>query len=135
MPCRAGASGITVDGVGNPKMETISIKVSAELSARVSRLAARKATTRSAVIRAAIEAYSGDEERSFWRRTLSEGRIEAADLERAIRLMHTHRAIETTLERARQFGAGARDALAGVPAGPATRALDDVVEFCIARAN
>jgi len=67
MPCRAGASGITVDGVGNPKMETISIKVSAELSARVSRLAARKATTRSAVIRAAIEAYSGDEERSFAR--------------------------------------------------------------------
>ena len=48
-------------------MKTISIKVPAALSARVSRLAAREATTRSAIIRAAIEAYSGGEERSFGR--------------------------------------------------------------------
>jgi octaprenyl-diphosphate synthase len=79
--------------------------------------------------------HGGDEERSFWRRTLSAGRIEAGDLEHAIRLMQTHGAIEATLERARQFGASARDALAGVPAGPSTSALDDVVEFRIARAN
>jgi octaprenyl-diphosphate synthase len=76
-----------------------------------------------------------DEERAFWRRTLSEGSIEAGDLERAIGLVHAHGAIETTLERARQFGAVARDALDAVPAGPSRHALDEVVEFCIARAT
>jgi octaprenyl-diphosphate synthase len=47
----------------------------------------------------------------------------------------THRAIEATLERARHFGAGARDALADVPPGPSSRALDEVVDFCIGREN
>jgi octaprenyl-diphosphate synthase len=79
--------------------------------------------------------HGGEEERAFWRRTLAEGSIEAGDLERAIALMRRHAAIESTLDRARQFGALARDALARVPAGPASSALDEVVGFCIARAN
>jgi octaprenyl-diphosphate synthase len=78
---------------------------------------------------------AGEEERAFWRRTLSEGRIEDGDFGRAVHLMQTHRAIEATLERARHFGAIARDALAGVPPGPPTRALDEVVHFCISRAS
>jgi octaprenyl-diphosphate synthase len=76
-----------------------------------------------------------EEERRFWTRTLSEGKVEAGDFERAVDLMRTHRAIEATLERARAFGAVARDALAGVPVGPATRALYEVVDFCVSRAN
>jgi octaprenyl-diphosphate synthase len=79
--------------------------------------------------------HGTDEERRFWTRTLSEGKVEAGDFEHAVRLIETHGAIETTLERARQFGASAREALAHVPAGASTRALNEVVDFCIGRAS
>ena len=78
----------------------------------------------------------GDEqERAFWKRTLSEGRIGEGDLEQAVRLMKKHHAIEATLERARHYGAIALDALAIFPAGPSARALADVIGFCVSRAN
>jgi octaprenyl-diphosphate synthase len=77
----------------------------------------------------------GEQERAFWKRTLSEGRIEAGDLEQAVRFMKKHNAIEATLERARHYGAIARDALAIFPAQPNARALADVIGFCISRAN
>jgi octaprenyl-diphosphate synthase len=77
----------------------------------------------------------GEEERSFWNRTLSDGKIEAGDFDHAVRLMRRHRAIEVTLDRARQFGSLARDALAEVPPGPSTRALDEVIDFSIGRAG
>jgi octaprenyl-diphosphate synthase len=79
--------------------------------------------------------HGAEEERRFWTRTLSEGKVEAGDFEHAVRLMKTHRAIEATIERARQFGAVARDALADIPPGASNRALDDVVDFCIGRAS
>jgi octaprenyl-diphosphate synthase len=77
----------------------------------------------------------GDEERAFWKRTLSEGRIEAGDFESAVRLMQRHGAIEATLDRARHYGAQARAALAALPDGVSTQALSDVIEFCIKRAS
>ena len=77
----------------------------------------------------------GEQERAFWKRTLSEGRIEAGDLEQAVRFMKKHNAIEATLERARHYGAIARDALAIFPAQPNARALADVIGFCISRAS
>src|SRR5262249_7867611 len=76
-----------------------------------------------------------EQERAFWTRTLSEGKIEAGDFERAVHLMKTHGAIEATLERAGSFGALARDALAAVPPGPSRQALHEVVDFCIRRAG
>lgn len=76
-----------------------------------------------------------DDERRFWNRTLVEGTIEPDDFEYAVHLMKMHRAIEATLDRARHFGAVARDALAGFPPGPSTHALNEVVGFCISRAN
>ena len=77
----------------------------------------------------------GEQERAFWKRTLSDGKIEAGDLEQALRLMKKHNAIEATLERARHYGAIARDALAIFPAEIHARALADVIDFCISRAN
>jgi octaprenyl-diphosphate synthase len=77
----------------------------------------------------------GEQERAFWKRTLGEGKIEDQDLEQAVRLMKKHHAIEATLERARHYGAIARDALAIFPTGPNTRALADVIGFCISRAS
>jgi octaprenyl-diphosphate synthase len=77
----------------------------------------------------------GNDERAFWQRTLSEGKIEDGDLEHAIRLMKKHNALEATLERARHYGAIARDALAIFPDLPTTRALSDVIGFCVSRAS
>lgn len=77
----------------------------------------------------------GDEvERAFWRRTLEQGTIADGDLERAVTIMRRHRALEDTIERARHYGAMARDALALFPKGPLKQALLDAVDFCIARA-
>lgn len=76
-----------------------------------------------------------DAERAFWKRSLEQGEIEDADLEKAIAIMHRHRALEDTIERARHYGAMARDALALFPNGPLKQALLDTVDFCIARAH
>ncbi|MGI4764187.1 MAG: polyprenyl synthetase family protein [Janthinobacterium lividum] len=75
------------------------------------------------------------EERAFWARTLEKGEIGDGDLETAIATMRRHRAIEDTIERARHYGAMARDALELFPASDHKAALLDVVDFCIRRAN
>ena len=62
---------------------------------------------------------------------LQAGQIEDGDLEQAIWLMKKHSAIEATLERARHYGAIARDALAIFPDQPPTRALAGVIGFCV----
>ena len=74
-------------------------------------------------------------ERAFWRRTLEEGQASAADLDEAISLMARHRSIEDTIQRARHYGAIAKDALALFPDSPMKAALEEAVEFCIARSN
>jgi octaprenyl-diphosphate synthase len=76
-----------------------------------------------------------ESERTFWRRVLEKGDASAADLEQAIVLMAKHRALEDTIQRARHYGAIAKDALALFPASPMKTALEDTVEFCIARSN
>jgi len=76
-----------------------------------------------------------ESERAFWRRALEDGRSTDADLEQAIVLMAKHRALEDTIQRARHYGAIARDALALFPASPMKEALEESVEFCIARSN
>jgi octaprenyl-diphosphate synthase len=76
-----------------------------------------------------------DEERAFWKRTLEDGDIREGDLETALATMKSHRALEDTVERARHYGAMARDALELFPASDWKRALIDVVGFCVARAH
>lgn len=49
--------------------------------------------------------------------------------------MRRHRALEDTIERARHYGAIARDALALFPKSPMKQSLLDAVDFCIARAH
>jgi octaprenyl-diphosphate synthase len=74
-------------------------------------------------------------ERTFWRRALEDGDATEADLQHAIGLMAKHRALEDTIQRARHYGAIAKDALALFPASPMKEALEETVEFCIARSN
>lgn len=75
-----------------------------------------------------------DEERAFWRRTLSEGTIEDGDLEKAVGLMRQHKSLEDTVDRARHYGAMAKDALGLFPASPMRQALEETVDFCVSRA-
>jgi octaprenyl-diphosphate synthase len=75
-----------------------------------------------------------ESERAFWTRTLAQGEVVEADLDRAIALVTKHHAIEDTVGRARHYGAIATDALALVPPSEIKTALEETVEFCIARA-
>ena len=76
-----------------------------------------------------------DTERSFWRRTLENGKVAPGDLEHAVALMERHGALRDTIERARHYGAIARDALGLFPDSAAKHALLDTVDFCIARGH
>jgi len=76
-----------------------------------------------------------EDERRFWRRCLVEGAQREDDLERAISLIRRLGALDDTVERARHYGAMARDALGLFPAGPAKTALTEVIDFCIERAH
>jgi octaprenyl-diphosphate synthase len=75
-----------------------------------------------------------DEDRAFWTRCLQGGDIRDGDLERAIDLLKRTRALEDTVERARHYGAMARDALAPFKDSEHKKALLEVVAFCVARA-
>ncbi len=76
-----------------------------------------------------------DEERDFWRRTLERGVQSKQDLEQAAALMERHGAIRDTVERARHYGAMARDALGIFMEGAEKAALMEVVDFCIERTH
>ncbi|MDE1145249.1 MAG: polyprenyl synthetase family protein [Azospirillaceae bacterium] len=74
-----------------------------------------------------------DEERTFWRRTLEDIDQRDGDLEHALELMQRHNTLRDSVERARHYGAVARDALGLFPASPIKRALLDVIDFVVDR--
>ncbi|MEN9753945.1 MAG: hypothetical protein RLZ07_327 [Pseudomonadota bacterium] len=74
-------------------------------------------------------------ERAFWKRTLEEGQHGDAELAEAMSIVKKHRAIEDTIDRARHYGAMARDALAIFADTPMKRAMLEAVDFCISRAH
>ncbi len=75
----------------------------------------------------------GEAERGFWRRTLEDLEQRDGDLDHAIELMTRHGTLRATLDRARHYGETARHALAPFRDGPEKRALDEVIDFCLAR--
>ncbi len=75
-----------------------------------------------------------DEDRLFWRRTLEDQKQSEGDLEHAIHLMGKHQALEDSVERARHYGAIARDALGIFDQGPHQKAFMELIDFCIERA-
>jgi octaprenyl-diphosphate synthase len=74
-----------------------------------------------------------EEERAFWRRAMEDGEQREGDFEHALGLLERHGALAASFERARHYGAMAKDALGLFPDGEAKRALLAVVEFCIER--
>ncbi len=73
-------------------------------------------------------------ERAFWERTLARLEQVPEDLATALSLMERHGTLRDTIERARHYGAIARDALAFFPPGPVADALSETIDFCIHRA-
>jgi len=74
-----------------------------------------------------------DIERTFWRRTLGELNQKEGDLEKAIGLMNKHQSLEDTVERARHYGAIAKDAIGIFDDCPEKSALIDAIDFSIYR--
>jgi octaprenyl-diphosphate synthase len=75
------------------------------------------------------------EEREFWRRTLERGEQTDSDFDSACAILGRHGALRDTVERARHYGAIARDALGIFADGEPKRAMMEVVDFCIERAH
>jgi len=74
-----------------------------------------------------------EEERDFWRRTLGKLDQNDDDLEHAITLMQKHQALDDTVDRARHYGAMARDSLGIFPTSETKDALISLINFCIER--
>jgi len=73
-------------------------------------------------------------ERSFWTRTIADLDQNDGDLLHAIELMHKHKSLEDTVERARHYGSIARDALGIFPESEIKGAMTELIDFCIDRA-
>jgi octaprenyl-diphosphate synthase len=79
-------------------------------------------------------ARGGDGDRAFWRAAIGGERTGDEDLAHAIELLQSSDALADTLERARQYGRRAIDALVKFPASKAKAALVEAAEFAVARA-
>jgi len=77
----------------------------------------------------------GAVDREFWKRTIEKLDQRPGDLEQAYSLIERHGALSDTLERARHYGAMARDALGLFPSTSLKSALLEAVDFAIDRAH
>ncbi len=77
----------------------------------------------------------GGVDREFWKRTIERLDQRPDDLEQAKVLIERHHAVTDTLERARHYGAMARDALGLFGASSLKAALLEAVDFAIDRAH
>ena len=75
-----------------------------------------------------------DGERGFWKRTLETLEQAPTDLTHAMDLMKQHNSLADTVNRARHYGAVARDALGIFPDSRTKTVLLDIIDFCIERA-
>nr|WP_244629591.1 polyprenyl synthetase family protein [Martelella limonii] len=76
-----------------------------------------------------------DSEKAFWRSAIEDGQNDDKALEKARILIKKHGALADSVERALSYGEAARDALSGLPHSAGRHALEEVIDFCIARIN
>ena len=74
-----------------------------------------------------------ESERAFWHRTLDLLEQNNDDLAAAQSLLRKHHALSDAIERARHYGAIAKDALGPFADQPIKQALLDIVDFTIDR--
>jgi octaprenyl-diphosphate synthase len=79
-------------------------------------------------------ARGSEDDRAFWRAAIGGSRVSDDDLDHAIRLLRDTDALADTIERARQYGRRAIDALGMFPPSKAKSALTEAAEFAVARA-
>ena len=79
-------------------------------------------------------ARGSEADRDFWRAAIGGDRVADADLVHATQLLRSTDALADTIERARQYGRRAMDALAMFPASKAKAALVEAADFAVARA-
>lgn len=79
-------------------------------------------------------ARGNEDDRAFWRSAISGERVSDDDLAEAISLLRQTDALADTIERARQYGRRAIDALAMFAPSKAKAALTEAAEFAVARA-
>jgi octaprenyl-diphosphate synthase len=79
-------------------------------------------------------ARGNEDDRAFWRSAMGGSRVSDEDLGQATALLRSTDALSDTIERARQYGRRAIDALARFPASKAKAALVAAAEFAVARA-
>jgi octaprenyl-diphosphate synthase len=79
-------------------------------------------------------ARGGDGDRAFWRAAIGGEQTGDEDLAHATELLRASDALTVTIERARQYGRRAIDAIAQFPASKAKAALVEAAEFAVARA-
>lgn len=72
-------------------------------------------------------------ERAFWQRTLGEMKQRDGDFQHALDIMRRHGTLQDSVERARHYGAIARDALGVFPPSDIKTALLDCVDFTVDR--
>ena len=82
-----------------------------------------------------LAAYAAGDatERGFWHRTIEASEQTEADLDEALRLMAAHGAIATTLDRAADFAAMAKQRLALFPDSRLRRSLEAVADYTVSR--
>ncbi len=144
--CRIGAVVAGRPGVEEEALESygLNLGIAFQLIDDVLDYSARQATLGKAVgddfkegkitLPVVLAFRRGDEDdRVFWRRTLEDLDQRPGDLEQAIELMEKHSALTDTAERARHYGAIARDAMGIFAEGAEKRVLLDLIDFCIAR--
>jgi octaprenyl-diphosphate synthase len=73
-------------------------------------------------------------ERAFWKRVVEDGDQQDGDLEQALEIIRKHSALDDTIERARHYGAMAKDALGIFEESEIKQALLEAVDFSIERA-
>ena len=74
-----------------------------------------------------------EDERAFWRRTLEDLEQKKGDFRRAVTMLEKSGALAASMERARDYGARARQALEPFPDCEIKDALAEAVEFAIHR--
>jgi octaprenyl-diphosphate synthase len=79
-------------------------------------------------------ARGNEDDRAFWSSAISGERVSDDDLAEAISLLRQTDALADTIERARQYGRRAIDALAMFAPSKAKAALTEAAEFAVARA-
>ncbi len=85
------------------------------------------------VIRAV--ALADADERAFWVRVIEKGRQGEGDLGRAMAIMARHGTMQAARAEALDWGAKARNALAGLPEHPVRAMLEDLADYVVERIN